>query len=52
MGSVLDGQLRVQGVKNLRVADLSIYPDEISGNTQAAAMLAGEMAAAFIRGKK
>ena len=33
--SVVDNYLRVWGIKNLRVADLSIAPDIISGNTNA-----------------
>lgn len=44
----LDPELRVRGVSNLRVADASIMPTLISGNTQAVSAMIGERAAAFI----
>lgn len=47
--AVVDPQLRVRGVSGLRVADCSIMPTLISGNTSAPAMMIGERAAAFIR---
>jgi choline dehydrogenase-like flavoprotein len=40
--AVVDPQLRVKGVKGLRVADASIMPTIISGNTNAAAIMIGE----------
>ena len=46
--AVVDAQLRVRGVKGLRVADASIMPDIIGGNTSAPSMMIGERAAAFI----
>lgn len=46
--SVVDPQLRVRGVRGLRVADTSIMPTQISGNTNAAAMMIGERASAFV----
>jgi len=46
--SVLDPQLRVRGVTGLRVADASIMPTLISGNTQAPSAVIGERAADFI----
>ena len=46
--AVVDPELRVRGVAGLRVADASIMPTLISGNTQAACAMIGERAAAFI----
>ena len=46
--AVVDAQLRVHGVAGLRVADASIIPDIIGGNTSAPAMMIGERVAAFI----
>jgi choline dehydrogenase len=46
--AVVDDQLRVHGVTGLRVADVSIMPTIIGGHTNAAAMMIGERAAAFI----
>ncbi|KAI4495575.1 hypothetical protein M0802_008587 [Mischocyttarus mexicanus] len=47
--AVVDAQLRVYGIKNLRVADTSIMPQVTSGNTGAPAVMIGERAAAFIK---
>jgi choline dehydrogenase len=38
---VVDANLRVHGVENLWVADASIMPDLIGGNTNAACMMIG-----------
>jgi choline dehydrogenase-like flavoprotein len=46
--AVVDSRLRVHGITGLRVADASIMPNIIGGNTSAPAMMIGERAAAFI----
>lgn len=46
--AVVDVRLRVQGISGLRIADASIMPDLPSGNTNAAAMMIGDRAAALI----
>jgi choline dehydrogenase-like flavoprotein len=48
MGNVVDSQLRVVGVKRLRVADASILPNVVSGNTNAVAIMIGEKAAEML----
>ena len=48
MGSVLDSQLRVKGIENLRVADGAAMPKLIGGNTNAPIIMIGERAADFI----
>jgi choline dehydrogenase len=48
---VVDPQLRVYGVDNLRVADASIMPRITSGNTHAPAVMIGERCADFVLGK-
>ncbi|TJV05111.1 MAG: choline dehydrogenase, partial [Mesorhizobium sp.] len=39
--AVVDPRLRVHGLEGLRVIDASIFPDNITGNTNAAAILTG-----------
>jgi len=48
MGDVVDARLRVLGVAGLRVADASVMPNIVSGNTNAAAIMIGEKAAELI----
>jgi choline dehydrogenase-like flavoprotein len=48
IGSVVDPQLRVLGVDGLRVADASVMPNVVSGNTNAASIMIGEKAAEFV----
>jgi choline dehydrogenase len=47
--SVVDGNLRVNGIDNLRIADASIMPCVITGNTEAACVIIGERAAEAVR---
>lgn len=47
--SVVDGQLRVYGIENLRVADASIMPRITTANTMAPCVVIGERAAQFIK---
>ncbi|XP_076077863.1 glucose dehydrogenase [FAD, quinone]-like isoform X1 [Mytilus galloprovincialis] len=48
--AVVDPELRVKGILNLRVADASVMRNEPSGNTNAPCIMIGEKAADLIRG--
>ena len=47
--AVVDAQLRLRGVRGLRVADASIMPDVVNATTHAACVMIGERAAELIR---
>ena len=47
--AVVDAELRVHGIGGLRVADASIMPTVVSGNTNAAAIMIGEKLADMAR---
>ncbi len=49
--AVVDDQLRVHGISGLRVADASVMPTVVSGNTNAACIMIGEKAADLLRGR-
>ena len=51
LGSVVDAELRVQGIEGLRVADASVIPYVPRGNTNAPAIMIGEKAADLLAGR-
>jgi choline dehydrogenase len=46
--AVVDAQLRVRGVRNLRIADASVMPSITGGNTNAPTVMIAERAAAMV----
>ena len=49
--SVVDPQLRVKGIKGLRVVDASVFPNVTAGNTNAPVIMVAEKISDMIRGK-
>jgi choline dehydrogenase len=50
-GSVVDLELRVRGLQGLRIADASIFPGIIGGNTNAPTVMVAEKAADLVLGR-
>ncbi|MGY8632042.1 GMC family oxidoreductase N-terminal domain-containing protein [Bradyrhizobium sp. 14AA] len=50
-GTVVDSELRVVGVRGLRVVDASVMPDLVGGNINACVIMIAERASDLIRGR-
>lgn len=50
--AVVDPQLRVRGLENIRICDSSTMPSLIGSNTNATAIMIGEKASDMVRGNK
>jgi choline dehydrogenase len=51
-GAVVDAELRVHGIKGLRIVDASVMPEVPSGNTNIPCIMIGEKASDMIRGRQ
>ncbi len=49
--SVVDADLKVHGVEKLRIADASVLPRTMTGNTMAACVVVGERMAEMLASK-
>jgi choline dehydrogenase len=49
--AVVNNELKVHGIAGLRVADASVMPTLVSGNTNAPSIMIGERAAGWVLGQ-
>ena len=49
--AVVDAQMQVRGIDNLRVIDASVMPDIVSGNLNAPIQMMAERATDYLLGK-